>query len=237
MLFSLTFIILLFFVSPLPIHNLKYFHKIDGTDIYTLSKGKITTRTTPVLNDRRGPIPHGVFLYAIEGNTEVVTDYDYWTNYPPNTESVPYSISVYDVSSYIETFPDKESYKHLLENFDKRLQGYYDFDLMLRKNPVWHKWYGSFYKFRYTGATSYFFYDAKTKEHGTRTVFLQKESVHIRSQGSRIHLRLSHRQYNQPNDHIAFERLYHKDFIGYTVVFYTDNIMFWKHTRLLQKEI
>lgn len=178
-LFSLTFIILLFFVSPLPIHNLKYFHKIDGTDIYTLSKGKITTRTTPVLNDRRGPIPHGVFLYAIEGNTEVVTDYDYWTNYPPNTESVPYSISVYDVSSYIETFPDKESYKHLLENFDKRLQGYYDFDLMLRKNPAWHKWYGSFYKFRYTGATSYFFYDAKTKEHGTRTVFFAKKKAYI----------------------------------------------------------
>lgn len=177
--FSLTFIILLFFVSPLSIHNLKYFHKIDGTDIYTLPKGKITTRTTPVLNDRRGPIPHGVFLYAIEGNTEVVTDYEYWTNYPPNTESVPYSISVYDVSSYIETFPDKESYKHLLENFDKRLQGYYDFDLMLRKNPAWHKWYGSFYKFRYTGATSYFFYDAKTKEHGTRTVFFAKKKAYI----------------------------------------------------------
>lgn len=173
--FSLIFVILLLFGGPISIHNLKCFHKIVGTDIYTLSEDKITTRTKPVLNNRRGPIPHGVFQHAIEGNI-IVDGHDFGP-----TVSIPYSISVYDVSSHIENFPNKESYKHLLHNFDKRLQGYkrYHFDIMSIKNPVWHWWYSSFYYLRYTGATRYFFYDAETYERGSRTVFFENKKVYI----------------------------------------------------------
>lgn len=168
--FSLIFVILLLFGGPMSIHNLKFFHKIGGTDIYTLSEDKITTRTKPVLNNRCGPIPHGVFQYAIEGN--IIAN--------PSV-SIPYSISVYDVSSHIENFPNKESYKHLLHNFDKRLQAYkrYHFDIMSIKNPVWHWWYSSFYNLHYTGATRYLFYDAETYERGSRTVFFENKKVYI----------------------------------------------------------